>query len=205
MKADLRKAFKARREKLSQEEVMVRSKQISENFLQNLLPKIYSENSGRIFSLYLATHHEVSTNLLSEHFKKNKIPFSYPKIIARNQALEFILFEPQTNFATNKFFPKVSEPMNGKKISPDFLIIPLLAFDADLSRLGMGGGFFDRTIESLKKTKSKITTIGLAFDFQQSQSLLPLENTDQKLDFIVTEKNIFSSSHTSIGLTHKIF
>jgi 5-formyltetrahydrofolate cyclo-ligase len=65
----------------------------------------------------------------------------------------------------------------------------------------MGGGFFDRTIESLKKKKSKIITIGLAFDFQLSQDYLPTEETDQNLDFAVTEKNLFSSSRTSLGLS----
>jgi len=200
-KADLRKIFKAKRALLSEDEVKTRSQQINENFLQNLLPKFYKKNSDKIFSLYLAMPSEVSTNLIAEHFIKNQIPFSYPKIIAANQQLEFTLIDQETEFFANKSFTKIKEPVEGKIIFPDVLILPLLAFDLGLSRLGMGGGFFDRTIESLKKKKSKIITIGLAFDFQLSQDYLPTEETDQNLDFAVTEKNLFSSSRTSLGLS----
>ena len=54
-----------------------------------------------------------------------------------------------------------------KTIEPDILIIPLLAFDKSLSRLGMGGGFFDRTIQYLRSQNSQLITIGLAYDFQE--------------------------------------
>jgi 5-formyltetrahydrofolate cyclo-ligase len=131
---------------------------------------------------------------ISEHFTKHHIKFSYPKIVAKNQELEFILSEKNQEFAPSKFFPKIIEPSFGEKVLPDFIILPLLAFDAELSRLGMGGGFFDRTIESLKKQKPEIITIGLGYDFQRARKILPVENTDQRLDFIVTEKTIFSAS-----------
>ena len=108
--------------------------------------------------------------------------------------VEFILAEKNLHFAANQFYPKILEPVNGKKTLPDFLILPLLAFDDDLSRLGMGGGFFDRTIEKLKIEKPNLITIGLAYDFQRAGATLPTENTDQKLDFVVTEKNIFARS-----------
>ena len=66
--------------------------------------------------------------------------------------------------------------------------LPLVAFDRNLYRLGYGGGYYDRLIESLKK-KKKIITIGLAFDFQEFNSL-PISKYDQKLDYIVTNKKI---------------
>ena len=69
--------------------------------------------------------------------------------------------------------------------------MPLLAFDSKLSRLGMGGGFFDRTIEFLKQEKP-IITIGLAYDFQDFRGNLPVEESDQKVDFIVTQTRIIS-------------
>jgi 5-formyltetrahydrofolate cyclo-ligase len=52
----------------------------------------------------------------------------------------------------------------------------------------LSGGYYDRIIESLKK-KKRIVTIGLAFDFQEFNSL-PISKFDQKLDYIVTNKNI---------------
>jgi 5-formyltetrahydrofolate cyclo-ligase len=61
-----------------------------------------------------------------------------------------------------------------------------------MSRLGMGGGFFDRTISKLKIEKPNLQTIALAYDFQRLETDLPIENTDQKPDFIVTSNSIFS-------------
>jgi 5,10-methenyltetrahydrofolate synthetase len=59
-------------------------------------------------------------------------------------------------------------------------------------RLGMGKGYYDRTIAKLKTINSKIKTIGLAFDFQESQSFLNAQKHDQTLDFIITTTKIFS-------------
>jgi len=64
----------------------------------------------------------------------------------------------------------------------------LVAFDKKLNRLGYGGGYYDRLIRYLKR-KKKITTIGLAYDFQEC-NLIPISKYDQKLDYIVTNKNV---------------
>ncbi len=191
VKAELRKIFKERRSALSEIEVSKRSEEVCLNFIQNLLPKIY-RNSDQVFSLYLAANNEVYTNYLSQFFIKNSIKFSYPRIVEKNQALEFVASENSQKFVSNMFYPKILEPLNGKTISPDFIILPLLAFDQSMSRLGMGGGFFDRTISKLKIEKPNLITIALAYDFQRLETTLPNENTDQRLDFIATQKRIFS-------------
>lgn len=197
-KEKIRRAFRDRRLALSEQETAERSRQVNQNFITNLLPKFYQKNSAKkfdkIFSLYLSSYGEVSTNLIAEHFEKNEIQFSYPKIIQKNHPLNFILAKKNQKFIANQFFPKLLEPASDEQILPDLLILPLVAFDTELSRLGMGGGFFDRTIESLKKQKSQIITIGLAYYFQRLEQALPTEKTDQKLDFIVTENQIFSAS-----------
>lgn len=193
-KTKLRELFKKHRLALTPEEVAEKSQEICKNFITNLLPKIYQKNSDKIFSLYLAAAQEASPKDISQLFKKNSIKFSYPRIIQKNQPLEFILTSRNQSFTANQFYPKILEPTSGKAVLPDFLILPLLAFDRDLSRLGLGGGFFDRTILQLKTQKPGIITIGLAYDFQRAHKLLPVEKTDQKLDFIVTEKNIFLRS-----------
>ena len=82
----------------------------------------------------------------------------------------------------------IPEPINGKIVYPDILLIPLVSFDKNLNRLGYGGGYYDRVIKSLKN-KKKITTIGLAFDFQEF-NLIPISQYDQKLDYILTNKKI---------------
>ncbi len=190
-KSKLRQIFKEKRFALSDQNVAEKSEKICLNFIQNLLPQIY-KNSDHIFSLYLPSNNEVCTKYLSDFFQKNSIKFSYPRIVEKNQPLEFVAFEDNQKFVTSSFYPKILEPLHGEIILPDFVILPLLAFDHNMSRLGMGGGFFDRTISKLKMEKPNLITIALAYDFQRAEVDLPVENNDQKPDFIATSSNILS-------------
>ena len=73
-------------------------------------------------------------------------------------------------------------------VYPDILLIPLVAFDKNLNRLGYGGGYYDRLIIKLSK-KKKIIKIGLALSVQKIDKV-PINVYDQKLDYIVTNKYI---------------
>ena len=72
-----------------------------------------------------------------------------------------------------------------KIIVPNFMLIPLLAFDKNNDRLGYGKGFYDKFL----KIKKNIITIGVAFSFQKYNKL-PTSNLDIKLDYILTEKGL---------------
>lgn len=71
-------------------------------------------------------------------------------------------------------------------VTPKTLVVPLLAFDLMCHRLGYGAGHYDKTIAVLK-SKGPITTIGLAYNAQNIETMLPVEPTDQRLDMIITE------------------
>lgn len=189
-KNQLRLLYRKQRAQLSKADVQLRSKLINENFLENLLPNIKHEK--KTFGLYLPFGNEVESEIIADYFIKHNIIFSYPRITDINAPLEFIISSANQKFISSKIFPKIIEPAIGEKITPDIIVMPLLAFDSSLSRLGMGGGFFDRTIEICKKQKPQFLTIGLAYEFQRAHEILPVEEVDQKLDFIVTEKSIFS-------------
>ena len=79
----------------------------------------------------------------------------------------------------------IPEPFSKKKVYPDIILVPMLAFDTRKFRLGYGGGFYDRYIQRIKKIK-KIFTVGIAFSFQEVKKL-PTNKFDKKLDFILTE------------------
>lgn len=196
-KSTLRTLYKNKRSQLTQAEIQNKSQKINQNFIKNLLPKILEKNPNAIFSLYISDGQEVLTDLIAAHFINRGINFAYPKIIKKHHPLEFILSQQNQVFAANKFYPKILEPMDGKKVVPNILILPLLSFDKDLTRLGMGGGFFDRTIEFLK-SNTKIATIGLAYDLQRSSGTLPRNKTDQSLDFIVSEADIIPPNPVSL-------
>ena len=80
----------------------------------------------------------------------------------------------------------IPEPVSNKIVYPDILLVPLVAFDKKLNRIGYGGGFYDRYLKRLKRIK-KIITIGLAYSFQEVKKI-PINDYDIKLDFIITEK-----------------
>jgi len=82
----------------------------------------------------------------------------------------------------------IAEPTLGKKIYPDLIFVPLVAYDDDLNRLGYGGGFYDRYLEKISKFK-KIFKIGLGFSYQKVKKI-PIDKYDKKLDLIVSEKKI---------------
>ena len=68
---------------------------------------------------------------------------------------------------------------------PEIIILPLVAWDRQGNRLGYGGGFYDRTLELLRASGA-VLAVGFAFD-EQEQSDLPIEETDQPLNMIITQ------------------
>ncbi len=77
------------------------------------------------------------------------------------------------------------EPFKSKKVTPDVLIVPLIAFDKFKNRLGYGKGYYDKFFNQHKK----LLSIGVAFSFQKYHKL-PVNTKDHKLDFVITEKGI---------------
>ena len=82
----------------------------------------------------------------------------------------------------------IPQPIKLKKVYPDILFVPIVAFDKYRNRIGYGGGFYDRYLEKISKIKN-CTIIGLAFSHQKVNKI-KVEKFDKKLDFILTEKLI---------------
>jgi 5-formyltetrahydrofolate cyclo-ligase len=78
--------------------------------------------------------------------------------------------------------PLASAPL----AAPDLVIVPLLAFDRRGGRIGQGGGHFDRTLQALRAA-GQVFALGLAFAGQEIAAV-PIEDHDQPLDAILTEK-----------------
>lgn len=72
----------------------------------------------------------------------------------------------------------------------DGFCIPGLGFHLNGARLGRGGGYYDRELETVEKNKSKV---GIAFDFTVSENL-PYESHDVKVDVIVTDRRIIQAT-----------
>ena len=133
---------------------------------------------------------EISTHELNNKIiELNKI-LSFPIIKNNSQELIFKKANLKENFHIGKY--KIPEPsFNNEEIQPQLFFVPCLGFDLNGYRIGYGGGFYDRTFTKLKKLNSKFYAIGFAFD-QQKENLIPIENFDYKLDFVLTEKQLYT-------------
>ena len=105
----------------------------------------------------------------------------------KNNQMDFFSWDFNQPLTINDF--GIHEPTSSKIIYPDIILVPTVGFDKNLNRLGYGGGYYDRYIARIKKIKN-IITIGLSFSFQKFDKL-PINKFDQRLDAIITERNIF--------------
>jgi 5-formyltetrahydrofolate cyclo-ligase len=109
-----------------------------------------------------------------------------PVIEAADMPLRFAAWTPDSLMVPGPFGATV--PAACQYFEPEILVVPLLAFDRRGGRLGYGGGFYDRTLEMLRRRRATLA-IGFAFAGQEMGDL-PLEPTDQALDLIVTETGV---------------
>ena len=100
--------------------------------------------------------------------------------------MNFYEWNYENPLAINKF--GIPEPTSKKIIYPDILLVPMVAFDRNLNRLGYGGGFYDRFIKKIE-IKKHVLKIGIALSSQKINNV-PTTKNDKKLNFIVTEKYI---------------
>ena len=153
-------------------------------------------NSSKI-AIYIENDGEIGvTNLLSRilgHRKRCYLPALHPLLPNR---LWFSEYKPGDRLLHNEY--GIIEPNihRRKPISAyglDLVLVPLVAFDATGNRVGMGGGFYDRTFSYLK-TRSKWRKpklIGVAHELQRLDSI-QRNPWDVPLDGIVTESRLYS-------------
>tara|TARA_Y100000591_G_C21770871_1_gene665509 strand:+ start:31 stop:570 length:540 start_codon:yes stop_codon:yes gene_type:complete len=140
--------------------------------------------SKKIVGGYHSYNYEINTMSILEKFEKLNYLITLPKLGKKSQ-MNFFMWSTSDPLAINKY--GIPEPISNKVIYPDILLVPLVAYDNNLNRIGYGGGFYDRYIKKIKKIK-KVVTIGLAYSFQKVENI-PADKHDVKLDFIVTERD----------------
>ena len=158
---------------------------LSDNLLSQWL-KFSNELSYNSIALYYPFDNEASTLEIIKylHLKNKKVLL--PVIQDDSNKILFAEYISKAELIKNKF--GILEPKNKEffdQSNIDVALIPCVAFNKQLFRLGMGGGFYDRTF--LKK-KSTIC-IGLAYSFQFENSSFE-EHHDIKMDYIITQNGI---------------
>lgn len=108
-----------------------------------------------------------------------------PVVQGRGQRLLFRVWRPGDALEAG-VFGTLQPPASCAVVEPDALLVPLLACDREGWRLGYGGGFYDRTIEELRR-KRPVTAIGVGFDGQLLPEV-PHGPDDQRLDWWLTDR-----------------
>ena len=139
----------------------------------------------KIVGGYYPVNFEVDDLELLKRFEKNKFNISLP-VIKKNFQMDFYKWSFSDPLKINKY--GIPEPVIKNIVYPDIILVPLIAFDENLNRLGYGGGYYDRLIAKISK-KKKIMKIGLALSVQKINEV-PINKYDKRLDYIVTNKYI---------------
>ncbi|MDP7667540.1 MAG: 5-formyltetrahydrofolate cyclo-ligase [Rhodospirillales bacterium] len=108
-----------------------------------------------------------------------------PVVVGRRQPLRFRRWCPGMALEPASFGLR-EPPETVPEISPDVILLPLLAFDSGGHRLGYGAGFYDRTLERLRQRR-RVLAVGVAYAFQCVDAV-PIAAGDQPLEWVVTDE-----------------
>ena len=191
-KNTLRKQIREKRRSLTESEREQAAFMLTENIIRS---KLFRQSEH--VALYLSNDGEMNLDFLIQKAWKMGKKCYLPVLAQPNtNKLWFIPFTPSTKLYPNRF--GIAEPEHfhslrcKKTISLDLILMPLVAFDNQGNRLGMGGGFYDRTLAFLNHHNSwhKPKLMGIAYEFQK-QERLEVNSWDVPLQSIATEQKIY--------------
>ena len=188
----LRKQYRTQRQQLSD----IQQEQAARHLLANCL-KLPAIHNATYIACYLSNDGEINPTYLIEwcwqHHKTVLLPIIDP---AQEGHLVFMPYHSTSLMVINQYgiAEPQYEPAEAVDIhSIDIIFTPLVAFDSLGNRLGMGGGYYDRTLASLAAQPNSTHVLGLAHASQHS-SALPVQKWDFPLQGIITDRQIFSFS-----------
>ena len=165
-------------------------KKFNFNLIFKLIRKNFSKKKIVIAGYYPSNYEVNILNFLREANKK-KFKIVLP-VIRPSGKMSFNSWFFNEPLYVSKF--GTLEPNNSnKKIIPDLIMVPLVAFDDQLNRIGYGKGYYDRILKKINKIKKKKIFLGIAYSFQKCRKI-PVNKHDFKLDYIFTEREIISAN-----------
>lgn len=191
LRQQLRKAYRAKRQALSQQQ----QNAASQKLLEITLAQGILDQRSKI-ALYLPNDGEIDPTPLIHYAWVNEkqvyLPVLHP---FHKKALLFMEYCPNSDMKDNRF--GIAEPkIESHRICPiqalDIIFAPLVAFDKQGNRMGMGGGFYDCTLAPLVKTEENIQSpkvIGMAHDCQECPQI-PVSGWDIPLEMILTPSRL---------------
>lgn len=139
-----------------------------------------------LIAVYRPTRGEPIIDAVLDPLRRAGHRLALPRVIARDRALEFGVWDEQSALRADRFGVDVCEPH--RPALPDLLVIPCVGFDRRCYRLGFGAGFYDRTL-----AERPITAIGVAYQGCMLDEFEPAAH-DRALNFVVTESMLWAGS-----------
>ncbi len=150
-------------------------------------------------AVYFALPEEVNLQSLIEDSWQQGKNIYLPVVIEKDKPLLFAPYyadTPLTKDTMNIDIPSTTIISPSNYITADkldIIITPLVSFDKNCSRIGMGGGFYDRTFAEIPHNKRlQQTRIGVAFEAQRSRQAIIPQEWDKPLDAVFTETTSYS-------------
>jgi 5-formyltetrahydrofolate cyclo-ligase len=187
----LRKQLRAQRRSLTAQQQKLHGQRVAKQLINSAL----FLRSKRI-AFYLSADGEIDlTPVLTRAQKMGKECF-LPVIHKGPQySLWFCKYQPGDKLIQNRFGIHEPDHLKYPPVKPwglDLILMPLVAFDTECNRLGMGGGYYDRTLSFLhtRKRWRSPCLIGIAHDCQKVDKL-SVKSWDIPLQGVVTERSFY--------------
>lgn len=148
---------------------------------------------GQVVAGYWPVEDELDPRPLLIQLQRKGAMIVLPAVQSGSRLLQFRLCDDLANLPPAGAYGIPAPAATAKPLVPDILLVPLVGFDSAGHRLGMGGGYYDATLEGLRAppekggVDKKILAVGYAFAVQQVAEL-PHAAHDERLDWAVTER-----------------
>ncbi|MGF7161948.1 5,10-methenyltetrahydrofolate synthetase [Rhodoligotrophos appendicifer] len=148
------------------------------------LDRAAEADAGTVVSVYIPFRGEFDLRPWMSSLVDRGVTVALPVVAEKNKPMEFREWTPETKLERGVL--GIPIPSGSRLVTPDVTIAPFLAFDREGYRLGYGGGYFDRTLASLKEAP---LAIGVGLSSFQIDTIYPQPH-DIRMDRIVTEEGL---------------
>ncbi len=172
----------AKRERLAVEAALLASEAICVRLIQIV------SGSATVLAGYRSIRGEVDVSGALAGCEAMGLRLCLPVVEAVDKPLYFRKWRFGEVLERGRYGVEVPEAGAGAS-RPDAVLVPLVAFDRGGQRLGYGAGYYDRTIRHLRTLAKRPLMIGVGYSIQEVEQI-PVDRFDEKLDMIITEKDV---------------
>ncbi len=176
---------RVRREKIAARETLdvAQHRALSQALEQHLAP-LLARCAPRVLGFCWPFRAEFDARPLVTRLLAASVRACLPVVVGTDAALDFRAWQPGSTLAVDRY--GIHYPVQGERLRPDVLLLPVNAFDAMGYRLGYGAGYFDRTLAALQPPP---LALGIGFELARVASI-EAEAHDVPLDAVVTEAGV---------------